>query len=79
MMTYKEKLARGLNVFTRAQAVSFIVITAVFLLLFKESIQTTSIILGFCSLAAIGENLFILLDHQHKELLDAIRGKQEAQ
>jgi len=57
--------------------VSLIIVTAVFLILVKESIQTT--IVGFCSVAAIGENLFILLDRQHKELLDAIRGKQEAQ
>ena len=57
--------------------VSLIIVTAVFLILVKESIQTT--IVGFCSVAAIGENLFILLDRQHKELLDAIRDKQEAQ
>jgi hypothetical protein len=77
MITVKEKLARGLNVFTRPQVVSLIIVTAVFLILFKESIQTTTIIVGFCSVAAIGENLFILLDRQHKELLDAIRGEQE--
>jgi len=77
MITVKEKLARGLNVFTRPQVVSLIIVTAVFLILFKVSIQTTTIIVGFCSVAAIGENLFMLLDRQHKELLDAIRGKQE--
>ena len=66
-----------MNVFTRAQGVSLIVVAGVFLLLFKESIQTTSIITGFCSMAAIRENLFNLLDRQHKELLHAIRDKQE--
>jgi len=66
-----------MNVFTRAQGVSLIVVAGVFLLSFKESIQTTSIITGFCSMAAIGENLFNLLDRQHKELLDAIREMQE--
>jgi len=49
MITVKEKLARGLNVFTRPQVVSLIIVTAVFLILFKESIQTTTIIVGFCS------------------------------
>ena len=51
MNTVKEKLARGLNAFTRPQVVSLIIVTAVFLILFKESIQTATIILGFCSVA----------------------------
>src|SRR5215469_9372924 len=51
MNTVKEKLARGLNAFTRPQVVSLIIVTAVFLILFKESIQTATIIVGFCSVA----------------------------